>query len=84
MSIASPIVTEPAPNVTHTRKIQDEPKREPNFLDGCAHVYLDVGTNVGVQIRKLYEPFRFKTWSGGLAPIFRRYYNNSKFVQSLN
>merc|ERR1712062_50331 len=25
-------------------------------LDGCYHVYLDVGTNVGIQIRKLYEP----------------------------
>ena len=24
-------------------------------LDGCYHVYLDVGTNVGVQIRKLFE-----------------------------
>jgi len=28
---------------------------QPNVLDGCSHVYLDVGTNVGVQIRKLYE-----------------------------
>ena len=27
-----------------------------NMLDGCFHVYLDVGSNIGVQIRKLYEP----------------------------
>lgn len=27
-----------------------------NELDGCYHVYLDIGTNVGIQIRKLYEP----------------------------
>lgn len=27
-----------------------------NILDGCYHVYLDVGSNIGVQIRKLYEP----------------------------
>ena len=27
-----------------------------NELDGCYHVYLDVGANVGIQIRKLFEP----------------------------
>lgn len=26
-----------------------------NELDGCFHVYLDVGSNVGVQVRKLFE-----------------------------
>ena len=25
------------------------------LLDGCYHVYLDVGSNVGVQVRKLFE-----------------------------
>ena len=25
-------------------------------LDGCYHVYLDVGSNVGVQVRKLFQP----------------------------
>lgn len=29
---------------------------EVNILDGCHHVYLDVGTNIGGNIRKLYEP----------------------------
>ena len=24
----------------------------------CTHAYLDVGTNIGVQIRKLYEPHK--------------------------
>ena len=45
-------------------------------LDGCYHVYLDVGTNVGVQIRKLYEP---KLYPG--APIhsaFDKYFNRSE------
>ena len=27
-----------------------------NVLDGCYHVYLDVGSNIGVQVRKLFEP----------------------------
>ena len=22
------------------------------FLDGCHHVYLDIGTNIGIQVRK--------------------------------
>ena len=26
---------------------------------GCVHAYLDVGTNIGVQIRKLYEPHKY-------------------------
>ena len=27
-----------------------------NILDGCYHVYLDVGSNLGIQVRKLFEP----------------------------
>jgi hypothetical protein len=27
-----------------------------NELDGCFHIYLDVGSNVGIQVRKLFEP----------------------------
>ena len=30
-----------------------------NMLDGCYHVYLDVGSNLGVQIRKLFEPIKY-------------------------
>ena len=26
------------------------------MLDGCYHVYLDVGSNIGVQVRKLFQP----------------------------
>ena len=36
-----------------------EPKSkstDENFLDGCYHVYLDMGSHNGTQIRKLYEP----------------------------
>ena len=25
-------------------------------VDGCCHVFLDVGSNIGVQVRKLFEP----------------------------
>ena len=27
--------------------------------DNCGHVYLDIGSNVGVQVRKLFEPQRY-------------------------
>ena len=30
-----------------------------NILDGCYHVYLDIGSNIGVQVRKLYEPEKY-------------------------
>ena len=30
-----------------------------NILDGCYHVYLDVGSNTGIQVRKLYQPEHF-------------------------
>ena len=35
-----------------------------NPLDGCHHVFIDLGSNRGLQIRKLYEPHTFP-----LAPI---------------
>jgi hypothetical protein len=40
----------------HETKLQQETKRKPKLADGCNSVYLDIGTNVGVQIRKLFEP----------------------------
>ena len=43
-----------------------------NPLDGCYHVYLDLGTNTGVQIRKLFEPHKFP--SADVLPIFDKYF----------
>ena len=34
-------------------------KHSQNILDGCYHIYIDVGTNIGVQIRKLFEPEKY-------------------------
>lgn len=48
-----------------------------NPLDGCLHVYLDLGTNRGVQVRKLYEPSLFP-----LAPIhatFNKYFGEAEY-----
>jgi len=43
-----------------------------NFLDGCRHVYLDMGTNIGIQIRKLYEPHLFP--DALVLPIFDKFF----------
>lgn len=46
-------------------KLLETPEKESqNPLDGCLHVFLDLGSNRGLQIRKLYEPHTFP-----LAPI---------------
>ena len=44
---------------THNKNEQSSNAEIHNFLDGCHHVYLDVGSNIGVQIRKLFEPERY-------------------------
>lgn len=42
---------------------------------GCRDVYLDVGSNIGVQVRKLFEP---GLYGGALVlPIFARYFGPS-------
>jgi FkbM family methyltransferase len=43
---------------------------------GCAGVYLDIGTNIGVQIRKLYDPHLFPR--AKVLPIFDRYFGEDR------
>ena len=52
--------------------ILGEGNESKHFLDGCHHVYLDMGTNTGVQIRKLYEPHLFPNAS--VLPIFDKFF----------
>jgi hypothetical protein len=33
--------------------------RKPKLADGCHSVYLDLGSNIGVQVRKLFEPEKY-------------------------
>ena len=40
-----------------------------NILDGCYHVYLDVGSNIGVQVRKLYQPAYYP--GAGVLKVFQ-------------
>ena len=45
-----------------------------NILDGCYHVYIDVGTNIGVQIRKLFEPQKYP--EAYVNPLFDSMFGN--------
>lgn len=44
--------------------------------DGCQHVYLDVGTNIGVQLRKLYEPQHYP--GAKVLPLFDEYFSPNR------
>jgi hypothetical protein len=47
---------------------------EENFLDGCQYIYIDLGTNIGIQIRKLYEPFFYP--KAFVLPLFQKIFGN--------
>lgn len=43
-----------------------------NPLDGCLHVFIDLGSNRGLQIRKLYEPNTFPL--APVLPLYQKYF----------
>ena len=43
------------------------------MISGCYHVYLDVGTNVGIQIRKLFQPQLYQ--DAKIHPVFEKSFN---------
>ena len=47
----------------------DSNNQDANILDDCYHIYLDVGSNTGVQVRKLYQPEHFP--DAGMIDQFR-------------
>jgi len=50
------------------------PESGPNPLDGCLHVFLDLGSNRGLQIRKLYEPHLFPL--AQILPLYEKYFGS--------
>ena len=52
------------------------PVRKDNFLDGCYHVYLDVGSNIGIQVRKLFEPEKYP--NAGVLSVYDKLFGNIK------
>ena len=43
-----------------------------NPLDGCLHIFIDLGSNRGLQIRKLYEPHTFPL--APILPLYEKYF----------
>ena len=59
-------------NISIKRGVNNEKYSE--MLDGCYHIYLDVGSNIGIQVRKLFEPERYP--EGKVLPIFDKVFGN--------
>lgn len=51
--------TNPDELCTHEVPKHVKETEKENLLDQCYHVYLDVGSNIGIQIRKLFEPSKY-------------------------
>jgi len=43
------------------------------YFEHCKYVYLDVGTNTGVQIRKFFEPSLFTTKIEDIPPLIQMF-----------
>ena len=59
-------------NISIKRGVNNEKYSE--MLDGCYHIYVDVGSNIGIQVRKLFEPERYP--EGKVLPIFDKVFGN--------
>ena len=54
--------------------IKVNPFEPSSILDGCFHVYVDVGSNIGVQVRKLYQPELYP--GAEVLPVFDNSFGN--------
>ena len=43
-----------------------------NFLDDCFHIYLDMGSNAGVQVMKLFQPEWFP--NADVIPVYNTFF----------
>jgi FkbM family methyltransferase len=62
----------------HSLVTRDQLISAKRLLDSkfCEHIYLDVGTNIGIQIRKLYEPQMYA--KATVHPIFNKYFGEDR------
>jgi len=50
----------------------EEEEEDVNPLDDCLHVFIDLGSNRGLQIRKLYEPHTFPL--APIQPVYQKFF----------
>ena len=55
----------------------ENPQRRSKLGDGCYHIFLDVGANIGVHARFLYEPHRYGL-SRRAVPIFAQTFGKDR------
>merc|ERR1719483_520719 len=55
-----------------TEEAGEQMVEEDNPLDGCLHVFIDLGSNRGLQIRKLYEPHTFPL--APIQPVYQKFF----------
>ena len=67
-------------NINIKRGVNNEKYSE--MLDGCYHIYLDVGYNIGIQVRKLFEPERYT--EGKVLPFFNNVFGNIDYRRKEN
>jgi len=67
---------QPAPSLEEKSPASENSYGHPAWLSHCALIYLDVGTNIGVQVRKLFEPERYPR--AQVLPIFDEIFGDPK------
>ena len=61
---------------TASGALMGAPSTGEQALAGCWNIYVDVGTNIGVQIRKLYEPEQYPR--APVQELFSRFFGDTK------
>ena len=74
LDLLNQIETEGIKGKQLTEEAGEQMVEEDNPLDGCLHVFIDLGSNRGLQIRKLYEPHTFPL--APIQPLYERFFGN--------
>ena len=61
--------------------IERHPDLPPPHFKDCTHLYLDVGSNIGVQVRKLFEPNRYP--NAPIHSLFKKTFSKAKKLCAL-
>jgi len=82
---ASKVSKHPSKKIEHKKHDDKEEKKHasydhPEWLKGCKKIFLDVGCNIGVNVRKLYEPKKYL--GAKLLPFFQRHFGEPAWRRS--
>ena len=76
---APPFPDKPTVVRDEAQKQEDQENDRPSKLgDGCYHVFLDIGANVGVHGRFVYEPHKYPDMNAKTIEIFTQFFGDPK------